>query len=82
LSLPVLYTPKQVADLWKVSRRTIYAWIKSGQLKAVKLGDTVRIPESELAKLLVPIEPDRSAKSKVKPAKQRSRKPPSRKKTP
>ena len=79
MSLPVLYTPKQIADLWKVSRRTIYAWIKSGQLKAVKLGDTVRIPEAELMRFLKPVKPEIPPR-KREPQKQAGRKPAVRKK--
>jgi len=48
VSLSPLYTPQEVADLWKVTRRTVYGWIKSGRLKACKIGDTVRIAENRI----------------------------------
>jgi putative molybdopterin biosynthesis protein len=69
-----LYTPKEVAALWRVSRRTVYEWIKTGRVKAYKLGDTVRVPESELTQFLKPIEPQLPAPSKSKPAKRATRK--------
>lgn len=55
MSLPTLYTPQEVADFWKVTRRTVYEWIKTGRVTAYRMGDTVRIPESELTRLLTPL---------------------------
>ena len=46
------YTPEEVANLIKVSRKTIYNWIQEGRLKAVKIGHFWRISESELNRLL------------------------------
>ena len=36
--LPSYYTPQEVADSLKVTRRTVYTWISSGQLQANKAG--------------------------------------------
>ena len=51
-----LFTPQEVADKLKLNVRTIYRWIKSGKIKAKKLGeserDVWRIPASELKRLL------------------------------
>ncbi|MCL5981382.1 MAG: helix-turn-helix domain-containing protein [Firmicutes bacterium] len=46
------YTPEEVADNLKVSRKTIYNWIQEGRLKAVKIGHVWRISETELKRLL------------------------------
>jgi len=46
------YTPEEVANLIKVSRKTIYNWIQEGRLKAVKIGHFWRVSESELNRLL------------------------------
>ncbi|HAA80520.1 MAG TPA: DNA-binding protein [Thermoanaerobacter sp.] len=46
------YTPEEIAENLKVSRKTIYNWIQDGHLKAVKIGHFWRIPESELKRLL------------------------------
>lgn len=46
------YTLQEVADLLQVTRRTVYSYVKEGKIKAVKIGRTWRVNESELAKLL------------------------------
>ncbi|WMI81798.1 helix-turn-helix domain-containing protein [Anaerotignum sp. MB30-C6] len=48
------YTTFEVADLLKVSERTIREWIRGGKLGATKLGGTktVRISEDDLNKFL------------------------------
>jgi len=46
------YTPEEIANNLKVSRKTVYNWIQEGRLKAVKIGHFWRIPESELNRLL------------------------------
>lgn len=51
-----LYTPEEVAELLKVSRETVYNWLRSGKLKAVKISHFWRISESELKCLLNPQE--------------------------
>jgi len=43
-----LYTLDEVADIFKVTRRTLYTWIKTGQLKAVKTGKYWRVSEQAL----------------------------------
>lgn len=47
------YTPEEIADNFKVNRKTVYNWIQSGKLKAVKIGHFWRISETELNRLLV-----------------------------
>lgn len=41
---PEFYTVQEVADRLRVSRKTIYRMIEDGQIQAVKLRDTYRIP--------------------------------------
>ena len=46
-------TVHQVADQLNVSARTIWAWIASGRLRAIKLGPrTTRIPSAALEAFL------------------------------
>ena len=45
------FTVREVAEILKVTERTIYNLIESGELKAVKVGDLWRIPESSLPKV-------------------------------
>jgi excisionase family DNA binding protein len=41
-------TPQEVADLLKVTRRTVYRWIESGELPVIRFGSAYRITESDL----------------------------------
>lgn len=45
------YTPNEVAELLKVSRRSVYTWIKEERIDAVKLGSSWRIPASAIEKI-------------------------------
>ena len=45
-------TPQEVADILKVSRWTVYSWISDGRIRYKKLGRLVRIPRSEVDRLL------------------------------
>jgi excisionase family DNA binding protein len=51
-----LYTLHEVARLLGLSYITVWQWVKKGKVKAFKIGTSpkapVRIPESELIKLL------------------------------
>ena len=46
------YTPDELAALLKVTRQAIYNWIQQGQIEAVRIGRTVRIPGEEVERLL------------------------------
>ena len=43
-----VYTLNEVTDILKVTTRTIYSYIKSGQLKAVKFGKYWRVSHEDL----------------------------------
>ena len=43
-----LYTTDEVCEILSVSRRTLYTYIKDGNLKAVKMGRYLRITEESL----------------------------------
>ena len=45
-------TLPEVAERLKVSRRTVYRWIKSGELRAYKFANEYRITESALKDFL------------------------------
>jgi len=45
-------TPKEFADRLSISRWTVYAWIQTGQIQSVKIGRLVRIPESEVDRIV------------------------------
>ena len=46
------YTPEEVAELLKVSRETVYNWLRAGKLKGAKVFNFWRISETELKRLL------------------------------
>lgn len=49
---PVLYTPAELEEILKLTRRTIYELIKSGRLRAFKVGDSWRVMDHELRRFL------------------------------
>jgi len=51
------YTVAEVAEMFRVSRRTVYNWVQYGYLRAVKVGgdeskSVIRIPESALREFI------------------------------
>jgi excisionase family DNA binding protein len=54
--LPRFLTPEEVADLLRVSRRTVYNWLRAGELPALRIGKTWRIRRED-------IEPQRALNS-------------------
>jgi excisionase family DNA binding protein len=47
-----LYTIEEITDILKVTRRTIYKYIKNGSLKAIKIGKYWRIKRVDLQKIV------------------------------
>lgn len=45
-------TVKETCSLLKISRQTVYEWMRSGKLKAVKAGRLVRIRREDLESFL------------------------------
>ena len=45
-------SPQQFADRLSISRWTVYAWIAEGRIRSVKIGRLVRIPASEVDRLV------------------------------
>lgn len=46
-----MYTIKDVTETFKISRKTVYKWIKNGWLKPVKIGGSVRFPAEQVERL-------------------------------
>ena len=44
-----LYTTQEVAQMLRVSQRTVQDWIRSGELTAVRYGRLFRIRQADLA---------------------------------
>lgn len=51
---PVLLTPEEVARRLRVTRRTIYAWLKIGRLRGLRAGKGWRIRSEDLEAFLMP----------------------------
>jgi len=47
-----LYTIKEVADMLKVNKMTVYQWIYKGKIKSVKVMGNVRIKVEEIERLV------------------------------
>jgi hypothetical protein len=45
------FKPRTVAKRWSISQQVLNAMIERGQLKAIKLNRSYRIPASELARI-------------------------------
>lgn len=49
---PQFFTVAEVAELTRVSRMTVYRMVHSGDLPAVRVGNSYRVPKSALEQLL------------------------------
>jgi excisionase family DNA binding protein len=47
-----VYTLAEIENLLRVTRRTVYRWIKAGKLKAFKAGREYRVTEEALRDFL------------------------------
>lgn len=67
-TLPVLLTPREVANTLRVDLSTIYRWIDQGTIGAIQFGGarhTVRIPAAELVRLSSSAKPAGGATSPI-----------------
>jgi len=60
-----LLTPEEVADHLRVSRPTVYAWLKMGRLRGLRAGKVWRIRPADLEAFLQP-EPAGTATAAVR----------------
>ena len=49
---PIIYRPDDIADMLKISTRTVYTYIRSGKLHAVKIGQYWYITQENLESFL------------------------------
>ncbi len=54
-----LYRTGEVAKKLGISKMTVLRWIKSGKLKAYRIGKEYRVPESEILRILEGKIPDK-----------------------
>jgi excisionase family DNA binding protein len=48
----MIYTTDEVAQLLKASRRTVQHWIRTGRLKALRVGGEYRVEAEELRRFV------------------------------
>jgi excisionase family DNA binding protein len=47
-----LYTPREIADYLKVDVRTVYRWLREGEMNAIRFQREYRVAESDLKDFL------------------------------
>ena len=52
--MPIYYTPDEVAAELRVTRRTVYEWLKLGRLHGFRAGRSWRIREEDVRVFLKP----------------------------
>ena len=52
MTIPVMYSPEQVAEKLQVTRRSVYEWLLKGKLRGLRAGDTWRITEADVMAFL------------------------------
>jgi len=55
LPAKTLFTPREVADFFSVTTRTIYNWCEEGKLKYAKVGGVIRIYRFSIIEILNPL---------------------------
>ncbi len=53
-SLPSILTVEEVASILRIGRNAAYNLVKSGGIRSIHLGRSIRIPRSALLQLLEP----------------------------
>ncbi|MCH7765055.1 MAG: helix-turn-helix domain-containing protein [Acidobacteria bacterium] len=51
-ALERLYTVEQVAELFSLKKKTLYAWAEQGRIPCFKIGKALRFRESELREFI------------------------------
>ncbi len=59
---PTFFTPQEVADILKLEVGTVYGYVRSGRLRAVRIGNRYRIEKRDLdaflqARIVAPAPP-------------------------
>ncbi len=48
----LIFTPGEIAEGLKTTRRTVYRWIENGELKSFKAGKLVRVTREDMEEFL------------------------------
>jgi len=47
-----MLTVKEFAEIFHVTKKTVYSWINSGRVKVVRIDTTIRINQSEVDRIM------------------------------
>lgn len=47
-----MLTVKEFADIFHVTKKTVYSWINAGRVKVVRIDTTIRINQSEVDRIM------------------------------
>lgn len=50
--MPKFYTLQEVSEMFKITDKTVRNWIRNGELDAIVVGKTYRIPEESIKTLI------------------------------
>ena len=51
-NLPVVLSVQQLAEVLQIGRNSAYDLVKSGQIRSIRIGKTIRIPQATLLEYL------------------------------
>ena len=51
-NLPVVLSVQQLAEVLQIGRNSTYDLVKSGQIRSIRIGKTIRIPQAALLEYL------------------------------
>ena len=51
-NLPVVLSVQQLAEVLQIGRNSAYDLVKSGQIRSIRIGRTIRIPQAALLEYL------------------------------
>lgn len=51
-NLPVVLSVQQLAEVLQIGRNSAYDLVKSGQIRSIRIGKTIRIPQAALLEYL------------------------------
>ena len=46
-----MLTVQQVADMFHVTRKTVYQWINAGRIRVIRIGGVLRVEQSEVDRI-------------------------------
>lgn len=51
-TLEKMYTVKEVSEMLGVAKLTVYNWVNTEKVRSLKIGNTIRIPESAITEMM------------------------------